>query len=156
MIRKIKRQDYHALQKLTCQLHDLHCQNRPDIYGDGNPLPLENFEKMLNDENAFNCVYEEDGKICGLLLAVKRHIPDAPVTRERNVYFIDAIVVDKDCRKRGIGKALCTALKEQALKEQMDAIELNVWAFNESAVRLYTSLGMKVQRMKMELPLKNI
>ena len=32
----------------------------------------------------------------------------------------------------------------------MDAVELNVWAFNISAIKFYSSLGMSVKNMKLE------
>lgn len=40
MIRKIVEEDYEELRKLVYQVHELHYSNRPDIYIDGNPLPL--------------------------------------------------------------------------------------------------------------------
>lgn len=74
MIRKIVEKDYEELKKLVYQGHELHCSNRPDIYNDGNPLPLEYFNELLNDTNAFNYVYVEDDKIYGLLMATKKVI----------------------------------------------------------------------------------
>lgn len=41
-------------------------------------------------------------------------------------------------------------LLDKAKKNQVDAIELNVWAFNEKAIKFYQSLGMTVKNMKME------
>lgn len=49
MIRKINDNDYENIKKLVYQVHTLHYTKRPDIYVDGNPLPLEYFTKMLND-----------------------------------------------------------------------------------------------------------
>ena len=37
-----------------------------------------------------------------------------------------------------------------AKKEGLDAVELNVWAFNKSAIKFYSSLGMSVKNMKLE------
>ena len=74
LIRKIENKDYEELVKLVYQVHKLHYEHRPDIYIDGNPLPKEYFEEMLNDKNALNIVYEENGKIMGLLMAEKNAI----------------------------------------------------------------------------------
>lgn len=39
------------------QLHKLHYTNRLDIYIDRYPLPIEYFEKVINDHNSTNYVY---------------------------------------------------------------------------------------------------
>lgn len=41
-------------------------------------------------------------------------------------------------------------LKFGRKKENIDAIELNVWAFNESAIKFYETLGMSAKNMKLE------
>lgn len=150
MIRKVTSSDYEELKKLVYQVHKLHYKNRPDIYIDGNPLPLEYFNEILNDENAFNYVYVEDNKILGLIIAKQKSNCAIPISKQRTTYFIEDIVVDKNSRRKGIGKMLYYFLKEQASKENTDAIELNVWAFNESAIKFYESLGMSVKNMKLE------
>lgn len=155
MIRKIVEEDYEELRKLVYQVHELHYSNRPDIYIDGNPLPLEYFNGILNDTTAFNYVYVEDNKILGLLMATKKNNRAIPISKKRTIYFIEDIVVDKNSRRKGIGKKLYYFLKEQASKEKIDAIELNVWAFNESAIKFYESLGMSVKNMKFEQLINN-
>lgn len=150
MIRKIVEKDYEELKKLVYQVHELHYLNRPDIYVDGNPLPLTYFNAILNDTSAFNIVYIEDDKICGLLMAIKQDNRAIPISKQRTTYYIKDIVVDKNFRRKGIGQKLYLFLKEQAIKENIDSIELNVWAFNESAIRFYESLGMSVKNMKFE------
>ena len=70
MIRVLELKDYESAKKLVYQVHQLHLKNRPDIYIDGNPLPIEYFEKIINDKNSLNYVYEEDGEIVGILTAL--------------------------------------------------------------------------------------
>lgn len=150
MIRKVEDKDYEDLVKLVYQVHELHYEHRPDIYVDGNPLPKEYFDNMLNDENALNIVFEENGKIMGLLMAEKKHNNAIPIAKERITYFIDDIVVDNNFRRKGIGKALYEYLFDIAKSDNVDSIELNVWAFNKSALKFYESLGMTVKNMKLE------
>jgi len=150
MIRKVEDKDYEDLVKLVYQVHELHYEHRPDIYVDGNPLPKEYFDNMINDENALNIVFEENGKIMGLLMAEKKHNNAIPIAKERITYFIDDIVVDNNFRRKGIGKALYEYLLDIAKSDNVDSIELNVWAFNKSALKFYESLGMTVKNMKLE------
>ena len=70
--------------------------------------------------------------------------------KERLTYFIEDIVVDNNHRKKGIGKKLYDYLLDKAIKENINAIELNVWSFNKSAIKFYESLGMSVKNMKLE------
>lgn len=128
----------------------MHCTNRPDIYLDGNPLPKEYFENILKNENNINLVYEENNIIKGLLLAEKKENNKISIARERKIYFINDIVIDKKYRWQGIGKKLYNYLLELSKKEGFDAVELNVWAFNISAIKFYSSLGMSVKNMKLE------
>ena len=155
MIRKVEKKDYEELVKLVYQVHELHYERRPDIYVDCNPLPKEYFENMLNDENALNFVFEEEGIIMGLLMATKKHNNAITIARERVTYFIDDIVVDSNYRRKGIGKSLYEYLLNIAKINKVDSIELNVWAFNKSALKFYESLGMTVKNMKLENILTN-
>lgn len=88
-------------------------------------------------------------------MATKKNNRAIPISKKRTIYFIEDIVVDKNSRRKGIGKKLYYFLKEQASKEKIDAIELNVWAFNESAIKFYESLGMSVKNMKFEQLINN-
>ena len=95
-------------------------------------------------------VYEENNIIKGLLLAEKKENNKISIARERKIYFINDIVIDKKYRRQGIGKRLYNYLLELSKKEGLDAVELNVWAFNISAIKFYSSLGMSVKNMKLE------
>ena len=150
MIRVLELKDYESAKKLVYQVHQLHLKNRPDIYIDGNPLPMEYFEKIIIDKNSLNYVYEEDGEIVGILTSSKQTSRPLQILNSRIVYFIDDIVVDNNQRRKGIGKKLFNHLLDKAKQDNVDAIELNVWSFNESAIKFYESLGMTVKNMKME------
>ena len=155
MIRKAENKDYEELIKLVYQVHKLHCENRPDIYVDGNPFPKNYFDNMFNDEKSLILVFEEDKKIVGLLTASIKHNNPISIAKSRTVYFIEDIVVDNNYRRKGIGKQLYNYLEEKAIKEGIDAIELNVWAFNKTALEFYQSLGMSVKNLKLEKQLNS-
>lgn len=88
-------------------------------------------------------------------MATKQSSRSIPITKQRITYFIEDIVVDEFSRRKGIGKKLYDFLVEKAIIENIDVIELNVWSFNESAIKFYESLGMSVKNMKLEQSLKN-
>lgn len=145
MIRNLELTDYEEAKQLVYQVHTLHYNSRPDIYIEGNPLPIEYFKIMINDKNTLNIAYEEEKHIVGLLMATKNNSSQIPIAKERTTYFIEDIIVDGNHRKKGIGTKLYNYLLDKATKENIDAIELNVWAFNSSAIKFYESLGMSVK-----------
>lgn len=150
MIRKVEGKDYNSVKKLVLQVHKLHVENRPDIYLDNEPMPLEYFNEIITDDNLNMFVYEEDERILGLLEMSIKNNKANPIAQKRKTIFIEDIVVDVDNRKKGIGKKLYQYAVEIAKQEEADAIELNVWSFNESAIKFYESLGMTAKNIKLE------
>lgn len=84
----------------------------------------------------------------------KQDSKSIPIFKFRSIYYIDDIVVDKDYRHKGIGKKLYNYVLDKAKKNNIDSIELNVWAFNQSAINFYKSLGMSEKNIKYEQKLK--
>lgn len=155
MIRKANKKDCEKLVSLIYQVHQLHYEHRPDIYIEGNPWKKEDLECMMKDKNILNLVYEEDNKIKGLLIAIQKNTKTNSITKERTIYFIDDIVVDNEFKRQGIGTKLYEYLINMAKENKVDAVELNVWAFNSDAVKFYESLGMSVKNMKLEKIISN-
>lgn len=150
MIRVVEEKDYSKIKGLVSQVHEMHLENRPDIYLDGDAFSVDYFHEILDDENMVCYVYEENQVICGFIMAMRRQSRPIPIMRSQTSYFIEAIVVNDHHRRSGIGKKLYYYLLERAREEQIDAIELNVWAFNEAAILFYKSLGMTVKNMTFE------
>ena len=150
MIREMNLNDYEDVRILVKQIHELHLSNRPDIYNDGESFPKEYFEKVLNDANNLNYVYIENKKIVGALFTTLQHTNPLPIIKPRTYYFIENIVVDKNHRRKGIAKKLFNYLTLKAKENNIDSIELNVWAFNTEAIKFYESMGMNIKNIRME------
>lgn len=148
MIRKIVKEDYDRVLELAHEVHKIHLNNRPDIYNDACSLPYNRFLEML--ESGYNFAYEEEGMIIGIILGEVLESADIPLFKKRRVLYIDDIVVSKDYRKKAIGTKLYTEVKNKAIDDKIDSIELNVWAFNEDAINFYKKLGLKEKNIKME------
>ena len=63
------------------------------------------------------------------------------------------LVVDPECRRQGVGRALMGAVKEWAKSRNAEFIELGVLAQNEGAIRLYENLGFRDSRKIMQMDL---
>lgn len=154
MIREMNLNDYEDVKILVRQIHELHLSNRSDIYNDGEAFPKEYFEKVLNDANNLNYVYIENKKIVGVLNASLQYTNSLPIIKPRTYYFIENIVVDKNHRRKGIAKKLFHYLTLKAKENNIDSIELNVWAFNKDAIKFYESMGMNIKNIRMEIKSK--
>lgn len=154
MIRKMNLNDYEDVRTLVKQIHELHLSNRPDIYNDGESFPKEYFEKVLSDANNLNYVYVENKKIVGALNATLQHTNPLPIIKPRTYYFIENLVVDKNHRRKGIAKKLFHYLTLKAKENNIDSIELNVWAFNKDAIKFYEYMGMNIKNIRMEIKSK--
>ena len=150
MIRKMKLEDYEEVKELFYEVHNLHLENRPDIYIDGNPLPLKYFEELLNDKENLNYVYILDNKVVGVLTADIKTTMDNYIIKSRRVCFIESLWVKENYQHQGIRRKLYEYLKNEVKSKNIDAIELNVWGFNQDAIRFYESLGMNIKNMKYE------
>ena len=61
------------------------------------------------------------------------------------------IGVDKKFRRNGYGKILINEINKKAKKENCNRIELICWNFNKNAIKFYEKMGMKVQKLTMEM-----
>ena len=149
-IRKMEERDFDAVHLLFEQVHALHVENRPDVYRNTDPLPRARFEEMLTNESAACLVAEEEGVAVGLCVLRLRAPSENPVMRPVRIAFIEDICVHRDFRRRGIGKALLEAAREVARSHGAETLMLQVWAFNEAALRFYEAAGMRVRNLNME------
>ncbi|MCL2015344.1 MAG: GNAT family N-acetyltransferase [Defluviitaleaceae bacterium] len=151
MIRLAKPWDIKGILRLLAQIADLHRQNRPDIFKEtGEKYTQSELEQMLADETApiFVAVNNQN-KVLGYCFCNTRKT-DHPMLKETKRLHIDDFCVDTAMQGKGIGKKLFARVLEFAQTQQITQIELNVWAFNENAIKFYENLGFAAQRVKME------
>lgn len=153
-IRSATLADREGLSRLTAEVHELHREARPDVYMEFDP---EQFRKEISDTlyrpDSILLVAEEEGELAGMALLTLRQPPN-PLLKPRLYAFLEELSVGERFRGQGIGTALFAAAKEQALKRGAVSLELQVWSFNEAALRFYEKMGMKEKTFRMELPLQ--
>ena len=150
MIRKAHEKDVNIISKLLFQVHDIHAKARNDIFQIG--------KRKYNDEDVLNIikcentpifVYEEN-QVLGYVFCVIKEVKDNSSLTNRKELYIDDLCVDENHRGKNIGTKLYKFVKEYAKQINVDAITLNVWCFNESALRFYEKLGLKPLKVIME------
>ena len=80
----------------------------------------------------------------------KQEIGNSVLTEIKTLY-IDDICVDENARGKHIGQSLYEFVKEFALKEGYYNLTLNVWSCNPGAKKFYEAMGMKEQKIGMEM-----
>ena len=153
-VRPATENDFEAVNSLRAQVNALHVQGRPDIFKPGFCEELQaHLKTYLASENNAVIVAEADGQIAGFAMVDYIARPEGPYTLARSFYHVAEIGVDPAHQRRGVATALTEYMKNDALQRGFSKIELDVWAFNESALTFYKKAGFTTYRRYMELPL---
>ena len=151
MIRFAKPEDLARVNELRAQVHSVHAKGRPDVFYEESGPELKAYaETFLTEENKALIVAELDGTVCGFACVELMTKPASLTCRERDYYAVHEFGVDENLRRSGVGKALIAFIKADAKEKGYDRIELNMWEFNESALRFYESVGFKTYRRYLE------
>ena len=145
-IREVKEEDFEkGLLEVYIEGYRYHHEGRPDVFIE---LTEEEYRKDLNRiiEKMLILVIVDDGNVVGYLSYVikKGH------TNKLNV---DQLVIKKDYRGKGLGRMLMDEVKNIAIKNNCQRIELNCWLFNTNALEMYEHIGFDKQRIIYEMKL---
>jgi len=152
IIRRATENDKNRIGELLSQVLEVHHKARPDIFKSGvKKYTDKELSSILCDCNRPIFVAEEDGRVLGYAFCILvQHTNDNILTDIKSLY-IDDLCVDENCRGQGIGKKLYNYAVDYAKEQNCYNLTLNVWADNESALRFYESIGLRKQKIGMEL-----
>jgi ribosomal protein S18 acetylase RimI-like enzyme len=148
--------DYEGLCELFAEVDTLHREALPHIYRqpDGPARPREFIHGIISDENAALLVAERDHVLVGVIKVQVADTPDIPVYVPRRYAAIDTLVVKKESRRAGVGRALLEAAEQWARNKGAATAELTVMEFNEGAISFYEHFGYKAASRKMRKSLE--
>lgn len=154
-IRFAENKDVLQILKLLRQVGKVHHDGRPDLFrADAQKYGASQVIAMLDDPATPIFVAAEGERLLGYCFCmVQEHTKD-PVFEDYTSLYIDDLCIDETCRGQGIGKALYDAAAEYAKKHKCYNITLNVWTGNPGAVGFYEALGLKPQKIGMEMILE--
>ena len=143
--------DIPQMLDLLLQVGEVHHQIRPDLFRAGAQKYDEAaLRRLLKTSDRPILAAEEDGKMVGYAFCILQITKDDPVLCDRRVLYIDDLCVDENHRGRGIAGALYRRSLELAKELSCDAVTLNVWCGNDSAMAFYQKQGMKPRNITME------
>ena len=145
--------DIPAMIALLQQVGDVHHQIRPDLFRAGAQKYDEAaLLRLLAEETRPVFIAEEDG-VLGYCFCILQITENDPVLCDRRVIYIDDLCVDASVRGKGVAGALYDAVLAYGRENRFDAVTLNVWCGNDRAMNFYEKVGMKPQKVGMEITL---
>lgn len=153
-IRCARREELEQVNELRRQVSQMHVDGRPDIFkpGFGGALREHVYERF-DAEDSDVIVAVADEMVCGFAMAQYVHRPESAYNLERSYCHIEEFGVSPAFRRQGIARALIDFCRGEAAKRGLSRIELDVWAFNEDALKFYEAVGFRTYRRMMELEL---
>lgn len=155
IIRFAKEEELERVNEIRKQVHTLHCDGRADIFKTGGWDDIKDVvnERFASEESGVivACMGE---KIVGAAVVQFVHKPESAFQQARDFYHVEEFGVDEEYRRRGIATLLIDFMKKDAMERGFKKIELDMWEFNETALRFYESVGFMTYRRALELGLR--
>jgi len=151
--RKAQEKDAMKIAEMLVDIGALHHNGRPDIYKDNlQKYNEEDIKKILEDENLpVFVVTDENDNVAAYAFCIIKTVEETKALVGRKFLYIDDFCVDKNYRKMNVGTFLMEKVVEEAKEMSISSIELNVWEFNEGAVKFYEKCGFITQKREMEI-----
>lgn len=151
MVRFAEEKDLPRVNELRRQVSELHVNGRPDVFKPGFCQELqERVYEMYRSEDSDVIVAERDGVICGMAGVEYLNKQESPYSQERKIYYVTEFGVDAAFQRRGVGRELMAFMRSDARSKGFTRIELDMWTFNEGALRFYEAVGFRTFRRFME------
>ena len=156
LIRFAKPQDVPGILSLLRQVGQVHHEGRPDIFRAGaQKYGASQVLSMLDKAATPIFIAEEEGQVLGYgFCQIKKYEKD-PVIADHTELYIDDLCVDENARGKHVGSAIYKEIVRYAKMRKCSAVTLNVWSCNERAMRFYEKMGLKPQKVGMEMLLED-
>ena len=150
-IRKAIETDIEQIDKLLYEVHKIHSDVRPDLFKKGaKKYTDDELKEIIANPKTPVFVAMSGVELVGYAFCIhQQHLNNNNMTDVKTLY-IDDLCVDEKARGQHVGKQLYEYVLNYAKTNGYYNITLNVWAWNESALKFYEKIGLKVQKIGME------
>jgi len=152
-IRRAEKGDIPRILELLVQVDMVHHRGRPDLFkGPATKYNAKELESILMDPHSpvFVCV-NEAGIVMGHAFCIHKQEPENAVLTQIRTLYIDDICVDEAFRGHGVGSALYRHVLDYSREHGFYNVTLNVWCCNPDALKFYESMGLRPQKIGMEM-----
>ena len=159
-IRRATDADIPQVLDLLVQVCNVHANGRPDLFvRDTTKYTADELSQIFRDDSApvFVAVEPADAndpaageRVLGYAFCIYQDWNGNNATGVRTLY-VDDICVDAAARGKHVGTSLYNHVIDFARGEGFHNVTLNVWSCNPGALKFYEAMGMKPQKIGMEL-----
>ena len=151
IIGSAKKEQAEQIARLLGYICDYHADGRPDIFiKGGSKYDTESVARLIDDPDVTVLTASEGDSVLGYLIAKVTVTGGDPHIRRMKTFYVDDLCVSPEHARKGVGTALFNEARRRAKELGCERIDLNVWSFNEGAIRFYEKMGLSVCRMHME------
>lgn len=155
-IRSAEVRDIPDILELLRQVGRVHHEGRPDLFRhNAQKYGASQVIDLLNNPNMPIFVAADGDRVLGYCFCQMKVYDRDPVIADHRELYIDDLCVHENCRGQQVGKALFAHTRQYAKDQGCSAVTLNVWCCNESAMGFYERLGLKPQKIGMEMLLED-
>lgn len=144
IIRKLIESDIPVVLPMLQEMYLQHDLAEPDLFAP-NTFSIEKIKKYLkesiNSEVSTCFIAEIDSKIAGTIRVELKETPC--FYKEKHAGYLDDLVVAKDYRRKGVGKALIHKALEFLKSKDIHLVEAKIYEFNEASRKLTEDIGFK-------------
>lgn len=154
-IRTAVENDYEQLCRLAAELDSFHSAALPHIFQafEGASRERSFFFPPPDEIQGITYVAVRVNDLLGFVSIATKLTAPIPLLVPRKITVVDSLFVASSARRQGVAKALMAQAVEWAQSVQCSAIELTVYAFNDSASQFYKEEGFEDLSRKMILRL---
>ncbi len=137
--------DCEMVYRLLRGIADLHRNGRPEIFHDlTSKYSVEQLKERLSRE--------DNGIFIGMLDGVPVGYVFCDIIKEGNglTLYVDDLCVDESARGNGVATALMDFASAYGKEKDCRFLMLNVWEFNETAVKFYEKYGLTTRSRHLE------
>ena len=155
IIRLALESDLPRINELRRQVSNLHYAARPDMFNPDFPHEVSDFLQTIFEANDRHIIVAEmDDQIVAFACLAAIESPETPYRPARRFLEVDEVGVDESTRRQGVGRKLFEKIRCIAMEKGFNRIELNMWEFNEDALKFYEAIGFNTYRRYMEMEIQ--
>jgi ribosomal protein S18 acetylase RimI-like enzyme len=137
--------DLPSICRLGNELNMMHHDAFPEVFAAAGPelRDEEHWKKSIASDTA-NTFVAEDTHVVGFLTVQIRDETHSLLQPAR-IGSVGSVAVSLEHRSQGVGRHLMELAESWVMLQGGSELRLNVWAFNQRAVRFYEELGYEVR-----------
>ncbi len=151
-IRTATAKDIPAIQSLYLREEEYHRVRYPQYFREiAELIPEKELDKEIAEPDSVYQVALQEEKVIGFIYLKKAVFSKEPLFKPVEYISIEDCVVEEQYRRQGVATSLMKAAGIWAKQKGIKRMQLQVWAKNEAAIRLYRKIGFQDMIIRMEL-----